>query len=517
MAPEFPVEIDPQQELDQIRRERDLYLRLLELGALTEIESFLGQSLKLVTELTSAQNGYLELRDPRDSDESTGWYLSHGFSGPETDDVRSRISHGIIAEVLATGQSIDTPSAILDPRFSGRGSVQAMRIEAVLCIPIGQDPPLGALYLQGHERPGPFEEVERRHAEAFCHHLARLADSLILRLKVEGSPDPTEELRRTLRLDGIVGRSAALAALLAELRLVAPLDVSVLLTGDSGTGKSLIARVVHDNSARASGPFVELSCANLPEALIENELFGSVSGAHSTATTRMLGKVAAAEHGTLFLDEVAELSASSQAKLLQLLQSKTYYPLGANKAAHADVRLIAATNADLEAAVASGRLRQDLYYRLQVMPLRVPSLAERRGDVTELARFFCARACERHKLPHVELAASALRSLEASQWPGNVRQLENAIEAACIRAAGEGVVSVEHRHVFRDDRESDNGQAEAPPPSFQDATRHFQRDLLARVLDECGWNVAAAARRLDIARSHAYSLIKAFGISRMQR
>src|SRR5262249_52006348 len=130
---------------------------------------------------------------------------------------------------------------------------------------------------------------------------------------------------------------------------------------------------------------------------------------------------------------------------------------------------------------------------------------------------FCARACERHKLPHVELAASALRSLEASEWPGNVRQLENAIVAACIRAAGEGVVWVEHRHVFRDDRETgmDSGQIDVQG-SFQDATRNFQRDLLARVLDECGWNVAAAARRLDIARSHAYALIKAFGISRMR-
>jgi transcriptional regulator with GAF, ATPase, and Fis domain len=514
MVAEFPVDLDPQQELDQIRRERDLYLRLLELGALTEIESFLGESLKLVVELTGAQSGYLELRDPRDTDENAGWYLSHGFTAPETEDVRSRISRGIVAQVLATGQTIDTPSAILDPRFSDRGSVQAMRIEAVLCVPIGQDPPLGALYLQGRHRPGPFAELERRRAEIFCHHLTRLADSLILRLKVEGEPNPTEALRRTLRLDGIVGRSAALAALFSELRLVAPLDVSVLLTGACGTGKSLIARVVHDNSPRASQPFVELSCANLPEALIENELFGSVSGAHSTATTRLLGKVAAAEHGTLFLDEVGELSASAQAKLLQLLQSKTYYPLGANKVAHADVRLIAATNADLEAAVASGRFRQDLFYRLQVMPLRVPSLKERRGDVSELARFFCARACERHKLAHVELAASALRSLEASEWPGNVRQLENAIEAACIRAAGEGVLWVEHRHVFRDDRERTDPETDAAP-SLQEATRTFQRELLGRVLDECGWNVAAAARRLDIARSHAYTLIKAFGISRM--
>src|SRR5262245_24683830 len=159
MATEFPVDVDPRQELDQIRRERDLYLRLLDLGALTEIESFLGESLKLVAELTGAQNGYLELRDPRESAENDGWYLSHGFSSPETEDVRSRISRGIVAEVLATGQTVDTPSAILDPRFSDRGSVRAMRIEAVLCIPIGQDPPPAALHPQGQDQPGPIVEV----------------------------------------------------------------------------------------------------------------------------------------------------------------------------------------------------------------------------------------------------------------------------------------------------------------------------------------------------------------------
>src|SRR5688572_10329047 len=264
MSAEHPLNDDDhdhdQQELDQIRRERDLYLRLLELGGLTKIESFLGESLKLVVELTGAQNGYLELRDSRDTGENDGWFLSHGFSPPELEDVRTRISRGIVAEVLATGKTIDTPSALLDPNLSLHDSVRAMRIEAVLCIPIGQDPPLGALYLQGREQPGPFETTERQRAEIFCHHLARLADSLILRLEVEGSPDPTQAWRQTLRLDGIVGRSAALATLLRQVAQVSPLDVSVLLLGESGTGKSQMARVIHENGPRAAHPFVEVNC-----------------------------------------------------------------------------------------------------------------------------------------------------------------------------------------------------------------------------------------------------------------
>ena len=172
--------------------------------------------------------------------------------------------------------------------------------------------------------------------------------------------------------------------------MVSPLDVSILLTGESGTGKSQIARVVHENGPPRRHPFIEVNCAALPETLIESELFGAVAGGHSTATRSIPGKVAAAERGTLFLDEVSELTPASQGKLLQLLQSKQYFPLGASETRTADVRVIAATNTDLEAAVKRGRFREDLFYRLQVLPVRVPGLAERRDDIPELAHHFCA-------------------------------------------------------------------------------------------------------------------------------
>jgi Nif-specific regulatory protein len=504
---------DPRHELEQLRRERDLYLRLLDLGALTEIKSFLADALSLVVELTGAQNGYLELRDPSDGDEHARWWLSHGFSAPQTEDVRSRISSGILAEVLATGQTIDTASALLDPRFSARSSVRAMKIEAVLCIPIGQDPPLGALYLQGHARSGPFAEDERRRAEVFCHHLARLADALIVRLRSEGAVDPTELLRKSLRLDGVIGRSAALAALLREVAVVSPLDVSILLTGESGTGKSQIARIVHENGRRRDHPFVEVNCAALPESLIESELFGAVAGAHSTATRSIPGKVAAAEHGTLFLDEVSELALASQAKLLQLLQSKQYFPLGASGARTADVRVIAATNVDLEAAVKEGRFREDLFYRLQVLPVRVPGLRERREDIPELARHFCEAAASRHQLPALEISRSALYALASAEWPGHVRQLAHTVEAALIRAAGQGAAAIERNHVFPG-RSPAQEEAVESSVTFQEQTRRFQAELLRSTLESVEWNIAECARRLDLARSHVYTLIRAFGLER---
>src|SRR6185295_4818799 len=417
------------------------------------------------------------------------------------------ISRGIIAEALATGNTIDTPSAVLDPRFRDRGSVQIRNIQAVLCAPVGSDPPVGVVYLHGR---GTFHPDDRETAEIFARHLAPFADRLLVRHGRQR--DATQSFREKLRLEPVVGRSPALAALLRQVELVAPLDVNVLLTGESGTGKSQIARIIHDNGPRAGHPFVELNCGALPEALVESELFGALPGAHSTAARRLEGKVAAAEHGTLFLDEIGDLSLAAQGKLLHLLQSKQYYPLGSSRSVAADVRVIAASNVDLQAAVAERRFREDLFYRLQVVPVRVPSLAERREDIRELARHFCAEACARHALPALELSKGVLRAVESAEWPGNVRQLAHAIEAATIRAAGERARQVEQSHLFPDAVQPDVGSG--VPVTFQEATRRFQARLLRETLEDAVWNIMEVARRLDLARSHVYNLIRAFGLAR---
>ena len=496
--------------LDQVRRERDLYRRLLALGAQTEIRPLLADALALVVEVLRARLGYIELLDDHGSEKGVRWSMAHGLSDAEIDDVRAAISQGIIAEALASGKTIVTPSALLDSRFQARESVRVRRIEAVLCTPIGQDPPVGVLYLQGRQGAAPFSAEDRDIAELFASQLAPLVDRLLVREREAG--DPTRPSRSTLRLENVVGRSEALGALLRQVALIAPLDVSVLLTGQSGTGKTQIARVIHDNSPRAGQPFVEVNCAALPEALFESELFGALPGAHSTATRRIFGKVAAAEHGTLLLDEIGDLSLPVQAKLLHLLQSKQYYPLGATAPVAADVRVIAATNVDLETAVAEKRFREDLFYRLQVLPVRVPALAERRSDVPELATFFCAQACDNHALPRITMSREALRAAEAAEWPGNVRQLAHAVEAATIRAAGEGIARIERVHLFPGavgDADDANG-----PLTFQEATRRFHIRLLGQALEESGWNVMEVARRLDLARSHVYTLIRAFGLTR---
>jgi Nif-specific regulatory protein len=497
-------------ELERIRRERDLYERLLALGRQTELNPLLKEALMLVVELAEARHGYLELHDDEDRQEPR-WWIASGFSDEQIRSVRAALSSGIVAEAIATGKTVVTDSALLDARFGGRDSVLTGRIGAVLCAPIGDDPPRGVLYLEGRRKGGLFSAADRERAELFARHLAPLVDRLVAEHRERDTADPTRQLRATLRLDGVIGHSAALAAVLKQVALVAPLDVTVLLTGESGTGKSQLARLIHDNGPRATQPFIELNCAALPETLLESELFGAMPGAHSGAVRRVEGKVAAAHRGTLFLDEIGELPPTAQAKLLQLLHSRQYFPLGSTQPVRADVRVIAATNADLEQAVAEHRFRPDLFFRLQVLPIRVPSLAERREDIRDLARYFCASACERHGLPRVELSNNVLRTAEWTPWPGNVRELAHAVEAAAIRAAGEGSPQVESRHVFPD---SANPAASAENLTFLEATRRFQAEYLRETLEDTEWNVIETARRLDVARSHVYNLIHSFGLRR---
>jgi Nif-specific regulatory protein len=339
--------------------------------------------------------------------------------------------------------------------------------------------------------------------------------------------DLTLCVRRTLQLDALVGHGPALAQLFQRMQAAARVErLTVLLTGRSGSGKSLVARTLHDNGLRARGPFVEVNCAAIPRDLFEVEFFGSSRNAYTQAADRA-GRFAAAEGGTLFLDEVGEIPLDQQAKLLRVLdQGGRYERVGEDRTRLANVRLIAATNRDLEAAVSEGAFRADLYYRLKRFPIRVPSLDERREDIPELAQHLVARECDALCLEPMTLSTGALRALESRSWPGNVRELESVIAQAVIEACSQDCRELESRHIAPEEprpsapergtlRAHRRSDARAPVElTFAEATRQFQRELLTRILDEEDWNVARTARRLGLARSHVYTLIDAFALAR---
>lgn len=495
--------------LEDPTRELEFYRRLLDLIHVERLEPLLEEALRIIVELSDAQQAVLTLDPDGYGDGGQPMWVFHDCSPEDSAHIRATISRGIVAEALGRGDTVHTASALLDERFRDRQSVRSHRIEAVLCVPVGENPALGAVYLSGRPNRGLFTQRVVELTRLFARHLGQVAHRLIT-TGSDAKEDPTAPWRARLKADEIVGRSQAIADVLREVSLVAPLDISVLLTGASGTGKTCLARVLAHNSQRATGPFVELNCAAVPETLFESELFGARKGAYSSADTDLPGKIQAASGGTLFLDEIGELGLATQAKLLQFLQSKTYYPLGSPTVERADVRVIAATNVNLQEVVAQGKFREDLYYRLNVMPIHLPSLADREEDIPLLVRHFASQASARHGLPRLDMSPGGLSSIQTASWPSNLRGLAHAVERGLIRAAGSGVQQIEPQHLGLSSVSADC----AKPASFQEATRQFQRTLLVDSLERNRWNIAETARELDLTRGYVYKLIGLHGLER---
>lgn len=499
-------------EVERLRRERDLYRDLLDLGRRDDVEVFLEGALDLVVGLSSARRGYIELFEERDDEDAPRFLVARGCFDEDVDELRQALSQGIMAEAVATGRTITLEIAHLDPRFKKLRSVQRNRTEAVLCAPIGAAPPIGVVYLQDRDGPGPFSEDDRRLVEDLARHLAMLATRLLTCERRFDPGDPTRPFRERLhrRAAGVVGRSRALARVLERIALAAPRrNIGVLLGGESGTGKTELARLLHDTSPRATAPFVALNCASLSQEHAEFSLFG-VEKRTFTEVDERPGKIEAAEGGTLFLDEIADLPLPSQAKLLTFLDAREYTRVGSTKIRKADVRIVSATNADLPKLVASKAFRADLYYRLCVVQVLVPSLADRPEDIPHLAEHFCARVAAEDHLPRLTLSAAAHRSLRSASWPGNIRQLMRCIQVAALYAAGDGGGTIEPRHLFPDGGAGGGGES----LRMADAEDRLRRQQLQRALEETGGNVTKAAELLGISRSNLHKLKKDFGIER---
>lgn len=425
------------------------------LGAGLDLNSVCEAVLDAVEEIFGATSSWIVLHDPQ-----TNQLKTHSFRGDGShayENVVLPSSVGILGLAFTSRQVVFVPDAQSDHRWFDPSRVHRAGLRSVFTVPLlHQDGVVGVVGLDspqfGDAHPPDADDIARLEA------LAALAASAVTNARLYANSEQDRrrlagllQERRTLRRrvtqlqdvirdahppGTIVSQSAAFGDAVHQASLVAPGDTTVLLLGETGTGKELLARLIHARSERAQAQFVAVNCAALPESLVESELFGYEKGAFTGAATRKLGKFELAHGGSLFLDEVGDLPAEAQAKLLRVLQESEVQRVGATAPIAVDVRVIAATNQDLEAAIAERRFRPDLYYRLSVFPIKLPALRERQEDVEVLARHFLEVFAMKLRKPVNDIGPAALARLHDYPWPGNVRELQNVIERAVILSTG---------------------------------------------------------------------------------
>ncbi|MDI6750387.1 MAG: nif-specific transcriptional activator NifA [Rhodocyclaceae bacterium] len=454
----------------------------------------------------------------------------HGLDAAAFAPVRYQSGEGVLGVTLKEGETVVIDRLGRDPRFLNRLGIYDPDLPFIAAPIAAGGQQLGVLAVQP-DRPDSDPAVTARFVEMVANLIGQ---SVRLALEVEQEKkslaEERDSLRRTVRgkygFDNIVGRSVKMRKVFDQVRMVAKWNTTVLIRGETGTGKELIANAIHYNSPRARGPYVRLNCATLPENLLESELFGHEKGAFTGAVGARKGRFEAADGGTLFLDEIGEISAAFQAKLLRVLQEGEFERVGGIRTLKVDVRVIAATHRDLEAAVEAGDFREDLYYRLNVMPISLPPLRERVEDIPELARHLVARIGAQQGRT-LTLRETAIRRLLQYAWPGNVRELENCLERAAVMSET-GIIDAELIHIDRYRKgaaiPSAAHSAGAVPlqPTFRetagdpsdlgDPDKMSERDRVIAALEQAGWVQAKAARLLGMTPRQIAYRIQTLGI-----
>ncbi|HEX5575127.1 MAG TPA: sigma 54-interacting transcriptional regulator, partial [Gemmatimonadales bacterium] len=430
---------------------------------------------------------------------------------------RYQMGEGITGRVASTGEPIVVPQISQDARFLHRAAGRQERRGAefsFLCVPLllhGRV--VGTLSLElPYRREREFERllkflrvVASMISQAVRIH--RLLEAERQKLVIENA-QLRQELQQRNHLSNMVGASGSMRQLNDEVARVAGTNTTVLIRGESGTGKELIAHAIHEHSPRARGPFIKVNCAALPETLVESELFGHERGAFTGAQARKKGRFELAHGGTLFLDEVGELSPAIQVKLLRVLQEREFERVGGTEPVRVDVRMIAATNRDLERALAEQSFREDLYYRLNVFPIFVPPLRSRRADVLPLAAHFIEKYSNEHGKQIKRISTPAIDLLSRYHWPGNVRELENTIERAVLMADGEVI----HGHHLPPTLQTAEATGTVVTTSLGAAVEAFERGIIEDALKTSRGNRSKAARLLSTTERVISYKVKKYGI-----
>jgi Nif-specific regulatory protein len=423
---------------------------------------------------------------------------AQGLSDEEKRRGRYQVGEGVTGQVVAGGEPVVVPRISREPQFLNRtGARKDDPDTAFLCVPILEgDRPIGALSVDRSPRAAAGFDDDLR-------FLASIASLLSLFIALHRRTDPVRGHRGEgashsvpvdrVQFKNIIGNSARMQELFRMTEQVARSDATVLLRGESGTGKELVAAAIHRLSGRAAKPFVRVNCAVLPDTLIESELFGHERGAFTGALERKKGRFERAGDGSIFLDEIAELSPPTQAKLLRVLQEREFERVGGTQTLRCSARIVTATNRDLEAAVAAGSFREDLYYRLNVVSIHLPPLRDRKSDIPILAEYFLERSAGANKKPVRRFSPGALDLLMAYPWPGNVRELENGVERAVLVCTGRTLYPY---HLPPNIQAAGRGKGHAP--SLMAAVVQLEKELLSEALANAGGNQSRAARLLGI-------------------
>ncbi len=438
-----------------------------------------------------------------------------GLSAAQRRRGRYRPGEGVTGEVIAAGRPAVVPHLAADPRFLNRTGARAAGTDgSFVCVPIrdGRET-VGALSLEREVADTAVLENDARLLAVVASLIAqavrlrRTARAAAQELRAENERLQAQ-LRERWRPDNLIGMSTAMQAVYDQIAQVAESEATVLLRGESGTGKELVAQAIHARSPRARGPLVMVNCAALPETLIESELFGHEAGAFTGALAARRGRCELAAGGTLVLDEIGDLPAALQAKLLRVLQERTFERVGGTRTLTADVRVLAATNRDLETMVADGAFRADLYYRLNVFPMFVPPLRQRVDDILPLADHFVERYGRRAGHRVRRISTSAIDMLMAYHWPGNVRELENCIQRAVLLST-DGVI---HGHHLPPTLQTAEASGTLPRGTLRAAVAALERELIQDALKSSGGNCTAAARALGLTAREIGVRVHKYGI-----
>jgi len=457
--------------------------RLLEAGSL---ETLLDALLDALLEVTRADKGFvIELIDGQPEVRA-----SRNVAPGNVEEAVSRVSDSIVQKVLATRRPLVVADALHDAEWSSSASVVNLRLQSVMCAPLlARGEVFGAIYLGNDSVRNLFGERSLETLTVFASQASLLLQNALLLRDLRRENEELREAIENRRYGELVGAGPSMREVYRRIEKVAPTDVTVLVQGETGTGKELVAREIHRRSPRGAGPFVAVNCAAIPEGLLESELFGHVKGAFTGAVATRAGRFQAASGGTLFLDEIGEMPPSLQVKLLRAIQERVVQRVGDSRPEPVDIRVVAATNRNLEDEVREGRFREDLYYRLHVVTISLPPLRERGDDVTVLGRWFLQRYAAEFDSRARGFAPGALAALRKYHWPGNIRELENRVKKAAILADGP-LVTAEDLDLHLD-------SLEATLP-LADAIEEFRKRYISDILERNGGNRTKTAKDLDV-------------------